>query len=1087
MPGPHPSFSNRVTGYFGALFLAAMGVLFYGWYFGLPQLGVDGASKQRLIEASRILEAKADHQDGLITEGIKNRRGDVLVMAENTALTDLLLRKQASVQKTLERVFDRLQRAYPGRYAHLWLVDPLSNHIRASSTPADVGRLFFDPALIQRAGQLGVTELVEPLATPEATSTLAMVRQIHAPDAGGYPNGKLVGILVATMELDQLVGEGLQEDAAGTQGRNTTLLFDADGKTLARFPPMAAGEENFQLSPQVASGFEGTLLQTGTQGTDWVVVYRHLMLSGSQGWTLVHYASKKEALGELNESANTLILMGLVLTLVSLGLIRLAARHLTRPLHLLALSARQLGAGDLYVRMLARPGESLEIHALSEAFNGMAGDIQRAHHTLEDQVELRTAELANARDRAQGYLDIAGIMLLALDVQGRIAMVNKQGCALLGKTEPELIGLDWFDNFIPPPDRVAVRTVFSQVIGGDLQLAAHHENKVVTASGKALTLAWNNVTLRDAQGAVMGSLSSAEDVTERRRAEAELRIAAIAFESQEGMYVADGAGAILRVNRAFSDMTGYSAPDAIGKMPHQLLKSGRHDSTFYERINQSVLSGGMWQGEVWDRRKNGDVFPVWLIITAVKTDDGVLTHFVATLSDITQRKAAEDQIRNLAFYDPLTQLPNRRLLMDRLEKALATGTRHQRKGALLFIDLDNFKTLNDTLGHDKGDLLLQQVAKRLSTCVREYDTVARLGGDEFVVMLEDLSESALEAATQAETVGEKILKVLNLPYQLASHEHHSTPSIGVTLFGEQHEGIDEPLKRADLAMYQAKAAGRNTLRFFDPKMQAVVAARAVLEAGLREALVRGQFLLHYQAQVSTDPCSASSRITGAEVLVRWKHPTRGMVSPGEFIALAEDTGLILPLGQWVLETACAQLAHWAHTPALAPLSVAVNVSARQFHQYDFVQQVRAVLDATGANPQRLKLELTEGLLVSNIEDVIAKMGSLKSMGVGFSLDDFGTGYSSLSYLKRLPLDQLKIDQSFVRDILVDANDAAIAQMVVVLAGSLGLAVIAEGVETEAQKAFLASQGCHAYQGYLFSRPLPLAEFETFVTQAHAPG
>jgi predicted signal transduction protein with EAL and GGDEF domain len=372
-------------------------------------------------------------------------------------------------------------------------------------------------------------------------------------------------------------------------------------------------------------------------------------------------------------------------------------------------------------------------------------------------------------------------------------------------------------------------------------------------------------------------------------------------------------------------------------------------------------------------------------------------------------------------------------------------------------------------------LLLQQVAQRLLRCVRDGDTVARLGGDEFVLMLEGLSESAFDAATQAEAVGEQILGSLNQTYQFINYDYHSTPSIGITLFGEHPETLDEPLKRADLAMYQAKAAGRNTLRFFDPQMQAVVSSRAALESGLREALVKQQFSLYYQPQVTY-----AGQITGAEALVRWQHPERGLVSPAEFIPLAEDTGLILPLGQWVLETACRQLACWAAQPGLAHLTLAVNVSARQFHRSDFVAQVLAVLAHTGAKPQRLKLELTESLLVSNVEDVIAKMNALKTHGVGFSLDDFGTGYSSLSYLKRLPLDQLKIDQSFVRDILEDSNDAAIANMVIVLAATLGLSVIAEGVETEAQRDFLARQGCHAYQGYLFSRPLPLPGFEAFV-------
>ncbi len=560
----------------------------------------------------------------------------------------------------------------------------------------------------------------------------------------------------------------------------------------------------------------------------------------------------------------------------------------------------------------------------------------------------------------------------------------------------------------------------------------------------------------------------------RQQAEEELRIAAATFESNDGMTITNADMVILRVNKAFTEITGYSAEEAVGQTP-RLLSSGRHDAAFYAKMWGSIARTGSWQGEIWNRRKSSELYPEWLSITAVMDEAARVTHYVATFSDITSRKTAEGEIKSLAFYDPLTRLPNRRLLMDRLAQALAASSRYQRKGALLFIDLDNFKTINDTLGHDKGDLLLQQVAQRLSTCIGEGDTVARLGGDEFMVMLEDLSESAREAATQAETVSEKIRLTLNQTYQLASLEHHSTPSIGVTLFGEQQEGIDEPMKRADLAMYQAKAAGRNLVRFFDPQMQAVVTARAALELGLREAIAKKQFLLYYQAQVVGE-----RQLTGVEALVRWKHPERGMVSPAEFIPLAEETGLILPLGQWVLDTACTQLAKWAAQADLAHLTIAVNVSAHQFHQCDFVDQVLEALARTGANPHRLKLELTESMLVSNVEDVIVKMNALRAHGVGFSLDDFGTGYSSLSYLKRLPLDQLKIDQGFVRDILIDPNDAAIARMVVALANSMGLAVLAEGVETEAQRDFLAEQGCHAYQGYLFSRPLPLEEFEAFV-------
>ncbi len=464
-----------------------------------------------------------------------------------------------------------------------------------------------------------------------------------------------------------------------------------------------------------------------------------------------------------------------------------------------------------------------------------------------------------------------------------------------------------------------------------------------------------------------------------------------------------------------------------------------------------------------------------------RTPDGQVQSAVGIAQDITERKQAEEQITSLAFFDPLTNLPNRRLLMDRLKQSLAACLRHQHMGALLFIDLDNFKTLNDMHGHDMGDRLLQQVATRLSANVREGDTVARLGGDEFVVMLDDLSGSAVEAVTQAELGAKKIMEALDQDYVLGAHVFKSTPSIGVTLFGDRPENVEQPLKRADLAMYQAKAAGRNTIRFFDPQMQAVLEARASLEQGLREALAGQQFLLHYQPQVMGD-----AQVIGAEALLRWQHPQRGLVSPAEFIPLAEETGLILPLGQWVLETACTQLTRWSEQPGLADLTLSVNVSARQFQQADFVDLVLGVLARTGARASRLRLELTESLLVSNFDDVIAKMNALQGHGVGFALDDFGTGYSSLAYLKRMPLDQLKIDQGFVRDILVDPNDAAIARMVIVLADSLGLRVMAEGVETQAQKEFLAAQGCHAYQGYLFSRPLPIAAFEAFLRQSARP-
>lgn len=450
---------------------------------------------------------------------------------------------------------------------------------------------------------------------------------------------------------------------------------------------------------------------------------------------------------------------------------------------------------------------------------------------------------------------------------------------------------------------------------------------------------------------------------------------------------------------------------------------------------------------------------------------------VGTLMDITERKNIDEEIKRLAFYDALTGLPNRRLLIDRFERALVASERNMQYGALIFIDLDNFKTLNDTLGHDKGDALLVQVAARLKTCLRDSDTVARFGGDEFVVMLDQLDAEHANAQKQVEAVGDKIIYALNQVYDLNGVSYFSSPTLGATLFNGLIDSVDDSLKRADMAMYQAKNAGKNCLRFFDQHILSDLLKKTTLVEDLRYALRTDQIYLSYQPQININ-----GEITGAEALLRWSHPKRGMVSPIEFIPLAEENGLIIPLGNWVLETGCQQLVAWAKDTETAQYSLSVNVSARQFQQYNFVEQVLEILAKTGANPQRLKLELTESMLVNDVDDVISKMSQLKLEGVSFSLDDFGTGFSSLSLLKLLPLDQLKIDKSFVRDVLTDANDAVIAKTIVALANSLGLTVIAEGVEVEGQRDFLAENGCYDYQGYFYSKPLAIDAFEDFRKQ-----
>ena len=541
----------------------------------------------------------------------------------------------------------------------------------------------------------------------------------------------------------------------------------------------------------------------------------------------------------------------------------------------------------------------------------------------------------------------------------------------------------------------------------------------------------------------------------------EARLQAIFDASPDALLICNAQGYISMVNKHVKEMLGYAVDELIGRNIDVLLP-----------MDVGCLGQTM---EVSARRKSGASLRVEVRMSQLDTAEGVF--FARVLRDVTVQNAAQEQIHLLAFYDPLTHLPNRSLLVNQLKQAVSDSERTGQWGALLFIDLDNFKAINETLGHDTGDLLLKQVGVRIRHNVRDHDLVGRLGGDEFVVVLRDLGTYSELASQQAREITTIVLNALGRVYALGLTNHHSTASIGVTMFKGSATSVDVMMKRCDLTMYKAKAMGRNTSCFFDPAMEEIVRLRAAMELDMRDALNQRQFLLHYQAQVQD-----TGEVTGAEVLLRWQHPTNGLVSPANFIPLAEETGLIVPIGRWVLHTACTQLCAWAKRPDMAHLTLAVNVSPRQFGQADFVREVAQVLADTEANPRLLKLELTEGMLAFNLTDIVEKMSQLKTMGVCFSLDDFGTGYSSLAYLKRLPLDQLKIDQSFVRDVLVDDNDAAIAKTIVALGHSLGMNVIAEGVETREQRDFLANHGCHAYQGYFFSRPLALAQFENYLAQ-----
>lgn len=592
-------------------------------------------------------------------------------------------------------------------------------------------------------------------------------------------------------------------------------------------------------------------------------------------------------------------------------------------------------------------------------------------------------------------------------------------------------------------------------------------------TGQSWIASYNFGPIKDKNGTTAGAVVVARDITEQRQAQDKLLASEsryrTAFQTsldciainrlEDGMYI--------DVNESFVEISGYARPEIIGRTSLELcLWTDKHDRE--NLVEMLCKTSSCRDFQAFFRRKNGEVF--WGLMSASMIEVDGVRCILSVSRDLSDLKLAEQEIRNLAFFDPLTGLANRRLLMERLGQSIAASTLNHRKRALLFVDLDNFKTLNDTLGHQIGDLLLREAAHRLGVCVREVDTLGRVGADEFFLLLEDLSETPEDAATQARVIAEQVLAAIDRPYHVAGSESISTCSIGISVFGDGCEKLDEILQQADIALDQAKAAGKNALRFFAPALQATVNARAAMEDDLRRGIKAQQFVLFYQPQIERE------KLIGAEALLRWQHPRLGLLLPGDFIPLAEDTRLIIPLGNWVLEAACSQIATWAHRGRSPDFRLAVNISALQLSEPDFVVTVLTAIESTGANPRNLQLELTESMLVDNVEDVIAKMKALKSRGVSFSVDDFGTGYSSLAYLRRLPVDQLKIDRSFVRDLLVDATSGFIAQTIISLSKAMDLPVLAEGVETEEQREFLAHLGCHAFQGYLFSPPLPVEEF-----------
>jgi diguanylate cyclase (GGDEF)-like protein/PAS domain S-box-containing protein len=931
-----------------------------------------------------------------------------------------------------------------------------------------------DPALLARAAA-GTAPLVSDLyagaaAAPARVSVCAPVRR-----DGATPY--LLAIDVAPARFSALLARHRLPP------QWLVAVIDGAGHIVAR----SRDEARFvgrQVTPalrqRLAAADEG---RAELSTLDGVPVYTAFSRSRQSGWSVAVGVPTAAALASLSRSLSLALAALGALLLAGLALAGAAARHVHADVGALVRLAAGVGRGEQPEAPPLRLAEAGYVAAALARAAAMLARSERerdaaeaalrgSNAELEQRVLQRTAALDQSRHLLDSVIEhMPAMVVVKHGPQLRYELLNHAGELLLGLPRGEVIGKT--DQEILPPQAAAARLAAERRVLASGELAEIEQEELRTARGATRYLHTKMIALHNGDD-VERLLAISLDITDSKAAAEQLRVVAVAFDSQEPMMITDAAGVVLRVNPAFSACTGYAPGEILGRTP-RLLKSERHDAAFYAAMWQAIGRDGVWQGEIWARRKNGEVYPTWTIISAIRDQGGALKNYVCAQTDISARKRAEEDIRQLAFYDPLTKLPNRRLLMDRLHQANANARRGGHVGALMFIDLDNFKALNDTLGHAQGDLLLRQVAERLAGCVRAVDTVARLGGDEFVVLLEELSAQDGGAALQAQAVGELILAELNRQFRLAGRDHRCTPSIGVTLFAGHGSGIEEMLKHADLAMYQAKAAGRNTLRFFEPRMQTLVNTQVEMERELREALRHGDFELYYQAQVDR-----AGRITGAEALLRWNHRRDGLVPPDRFIALAEETGVILPLGQWVLEAACAQLAAWAALPAMRALSVAVNVSSRQFRQPDFVQQVSGAIKRSGADPRKLKFELTESLLLDDFADVIDKMRALKRRGVCFALDDFGVGYSSLSYLKRLPLDQLKIDRSFARDVLSNPNDAAIARVIVSLGHTLGLSIVAEGVETEAQRAFLANNQCNVFQGFLFSRPLPAAQFRDLV-------
>lgn len=1095
------------------------------------------------IEESRLREIHFDEQRGQLAQSLhaeKQRlnmaldklRRDALFLSDTPPVSGIIrATKNGGIdprenntrevwERRLQEIFSAFASANPYYYricyigvadggrelVHVDMRDGGAEAISQAELERKSGLDYFKATAATGIGQVHLSEFglnQEPVAAMQSMRpTLSAAVPVFAPD------GELFGMIAIDMDVGQLLSSVSQGLSTGIRAyianmNGDYLLHPDAGKAFAfesgrkesitaDFPPLARlagmGVPDYLPLQRYDAGKDGYYLAAERAHFDPARPERFLILAYEIPVSVMESGIASIPLHTILGGLLALLLVG--------GIVLLVLRRTFAPLRQLTEAAGRIADGDYAFDMPRRKGG--EIGQLARAIETMLDrllqrgqEVLQLNADLEEKVKQRTDELraANARleeeiavrTRAENFVRrenefrkelieaLPGIFYM-INANGRFLMWNRNLREVLRIGDDELARTHPLDLF-EGGDRLLIAAKIKETLD---QGEAAVEAVLVTKDGRKIPYHFTGRRVEHDGGPVL--IGMGLDITKRRQAEEALRVAAVAFETRDAILITDADANIIRINRAFTEITGYLPQDVLGKNP-RIMSSGKHDHAFFIEMWQKLQHTGSWSGEVWDKRKNGEVYPKWMTITAVKNQWQETTQYVAIFSDITERKRAEEEIRILAFYDTLTKLPNRRLFLERLRAALPASARRHDYGAVMFLDMDKFKIINDTLGHDYGDLMLIEVARRIKDCVREMDTVARLGGDEFVVLVEGISNDEHDASYKIGTVAEKIREALAQPYLLKEHEYHSSPSIGITLYHGNEETVDILLRHADLAMYQVKNEGRNAIRFFDPVMQDNAERHDALREDLCHAIERGELRLYYQVQVDS-----GQHPVGAEALLRWQHPLRGLVMPDQFIPVAEESPLILGIGHWVLDEACAQLARWHDNERMRDLALTVNVSARQFVQPDFVEQVAALVERHRIEPARLKLELTNSVASGDLNGTVEKMRALRSLGVSLSINDFDTVYSSLYYLKQLSSDQIKIHRQIVQGVTAEGSDAQLVQAIVDLAKSMEIDVFAEGVETDAQLAFFKQHACKTYQGYLFSMPVPIEAFEALLEE-----